>query len=274
MNETPAPDFAALIRATGVGWAKRSVPTIFLASTWWARRKCAFAHPTDSNFIAMTARHTFAFSPHAYARGMPDSCLPPPEKGAGNAGRSMRPTVSCARWGRRRTRAYRSHRLHPAFPTQWFYGLLRALPGEPGFFATVVPKKLSLPRNLTPASGCQDHTTSPSASVTLVLSDFGVHRIPPRVDDVGQRPLVGRDGKVYRVICDSAKQKYFSKWGLTRLAQNSPSGKSPRLTTASSPDGAKRNPGPPHRCSLPDCASLHPGYDAGTRLPASDAGNS
>jgi hypothetical protein len=26
---------------------------------------------------------------------------------------------------------------HPAFPAQWFYGLLRALPGEPGFLATV-----------------------------------------------------------------------------------------------------------------------------------------
>jgi hypothetical protein len=74
--------------------------------------------------------HTSAFSPHAFARGLPDSCRLAPEKGAGNAGRSMRPTVSCARWSRRRTRAYRSHRIHPAFPAQWFYGLLRALPGD------------------------------------------------------------------------------------------------------------------------------------------------
>jgi hypothetical protein len=31
-----------------VGWAKRSVPTIenTLGDRWWARRKCAFAHPT------------------------------------------------------------------------------------------------------------------------------------------------------------------------------------------------------------------------------------
>ena len=30
-----------------VGWAKRSVPTIATAHAerWWARRKCAFAHP-------------------------------------------------------------------------------------------------------------------------------------------------------------------------------------------------------------------------------------
>ena len=31
-----------------VGWAKRSVPTIQRQS-WWARRKCAFAHPTHSS---------------------------------------------------------------------------------------------------------------------------------------------------------------------------------------------------------------------------------
>src|SRR5580693_3909596 len=32
---------------------------------------------------------------------------------------------------------------NPTFPAQWFYGFLRALPGEPGFFATIAPKKLA-----------------------------------------------------------------------------------------------------------------------------------
>jgi len=41
-----------------------------------------------------------------------------------------------------------------------------------------------------PASGHQDHTTSPSASNALVLSIVSVHRIPPRVRDVAQRPSV------------------------------------------------------------------------------------
>src|SRR6266446_5835645 len=35
---------------------------------------------------------------------------------------------NCAQ--RTRTRAYRFSGEHPAFPAQWFYGLLRALPGE------------------------------------------------------------------------------------------------------------------------------------------------
>src|SRR5665213_62049 len=36
-----------------------------------------------------------------------------------------------------------------------------------------------------------------------------------------------------------------------------------------SPDGAKRNPGPISRYDLliPDCASLHPGYEAALTLP-------
>src|SRR5438093_960771 len=35
------------IRRVFVGWAKRSVPTIQEhPCRWWARRKCAFAHPT------------------------------------------------------------------------------------------------------------------------------------------------------------------------------------------------------------------------------------
>jgi hypothetical protein len=36
-----------------------------------------------------------------------------------------------------RTRAYRFSGEHPAFPAQWFYGLLRALLGEPGSFGIV-----------------------------------------------------------------------------------------------------------------------------------------
>ena len=53
--------------------------------------------------------------------------------------------------------------VHPAFPPRnGFNGFLRALPGEPGFLATVIPRSLLL-KNLTPASGRQDHTTSPSA---------------------------------------------------------------------------------------------------------------
>jgi hypothetical protein len=66
----------------------------------------------------------------------------------------------------------RRHRKHPAFPTQWFYGLLRALPGDEFLFATVVLriKWFHVPgwvdktsARLSISNGCQDHTTSPYA---------------------------------------------------------------------------------------------------------------
>src|ERR1700682_3873237 len=47
-----------------------------------------------------------------------------------------------------------------------------ALSPVTGCFATVAPEKRLLLTNLTPASGRQDHTTSPSASAALVSRSF------------------------------------------------------------------------------------------------------
>src|SRR5216684_9348172 len=77
---------------------------------------------------------------------------------------------------------------HPAFPAQWFYGLLRALPGDQ---ACLTPSPALLIADLTPASGRQNHTTSPSASALLVKHAARVHRIPPRVRDDREPPLCG-----------------------------------------------------------------------------------
>jgi hypothetical protein len=59
-----------------------------------------------------------------------------------------------------RTHGSRSHRNHPALPTQWFTDYTCA-PRCSGFLATVTGGISSA--NLTPASRCQDYTTSPSA---------------------------------------------------------------------------------------------------------------
>jgi hypothetical protein len=48
-----------------------------------------------------------------------------------------------------------------------FNGFLRALPGDRAFLPPS-PSRKNFRENLTPASGCQDHTTSPSASVSFV----------------------------------------------------------------------------------------------------------
>ena len=54
--------------------------------------------------------------------------------------------------------------------------LIRVLPGVPGFLATVARNDLA---SLTPASGGQDHTTSPSAPMRFVCMHLCVHRILP-----------------------------------------------------------------------------------------------
>jgi hypothetical protein len=59
---------------------------------------------------------------------------------------------------------------------QRFYGLSRALPGVPGFLATVAGGSSSA--SLISASGDQDHTISPSAPAALVFRRLCVHRIP------------------------------------------------------------------------------------------------
>ena len=50
-------------------------------------------------------------------------------------------------------------------------------------------REVLLPANLTPASGCQDHTASPSATAALVIRRHRVHRIPPHVRDDHEPPL-------------------------------------------------------------------------------------
>jgi hypothetical protein len=61
-------------------------------------------------------------------------CHPPKEQeGAGKAGCALHPRSRAQNAHSKRTRAYRFSGNTPAFPAQWFYGLLRALPGDRAF---------------------------------------------------------------------------------------------------------------------------------------------
>ena len=68
--------------------------------------------------------------------------------------------------------------VEPAFPARWFYGLLRALPGDRALLSPSPARCTSIVADLTSASGHQDHATSPSASMRFVFRIEGVHRIP------------------------------------------------------------------------------------------------
>jgi len=169
----------------------------------------------------------------------------PESEGAGNAGCALHPR-SRVQWGvRKRTRAYRFSGGTPAFPAQWLYGLYRALPGRAGLVVTVAGGIAST--NLTPASGRQDHTTSPYAApsplpptgemptelkgegletpvvcTTLDRSRENppcnhdrarrrcVHRIQPRVRDDRDTPLLpGWMDEMIAMICPTAKAECF-----------------------------------------------------------------
>src|SRR2546430_8611926 len=80
---------------------------------------------------------------------------------------------------------------HPAFPAQWFYGFLRALPGDQ---ACLTPSSALLLADLTPASGRQNHTTSPSASAPFVKGTTASTASRPALMTLRNAPLLGRDG--------------------------------------------------------------------------------
>jgi len=80
-------------------------------------------------------------------------------------------------------------------PCAMVYGLYRALPGAPGFLATITSVMQNIIANLASASGCQDHTTSPSALATFVSRAIRVHRIPaPRIVTIGRNVPLHRGG--------------------------------------------------------------------------------
>jgi hypothetical protein len=98
---------------------------------------------------------------------------------------------------------HRFNRIVPAFPARMGYGLLRALPGDRLVchrrFADHrrIPNPVGrthLSQNLTPASGRQDHTTSPSATAFTERSAGLVQpgKVPSKTVCSAVRPHAGR----------------------------------------------------------------------------------
>ncbi len=129
--------------------------------------------------------------------------LPPSEEqeGAGKAGCALHPRSRVQTCTKKRTRAYRFSGGIPAFPAQWFTAY-SALSPVTGLSCHRRPREVLLPANLTPASGRQDHTASPSARPAFVSRKLRVHRIPPRVRDDRDPPLSSGETREARsLIC-------------------------------------------------------------------------
>jgi hypothetical protein len=71
------------------------------------------------------------------ARGLLKKFRALKSEGAGNAGCALHPRSRVQKAEGERTRADRFSGGTPTFPAQWLYGLLRALPGESGFVASI-----------------------------------------------------------------------------------------------------------------------------------------
>src|SRR4030081_3003182 len=105
------------------------------------------------------------------------------------------PAVSRARLDKETHTSIQVQRKQSGLPCAVVLTVSFVLSPATGLSCHCRPRKFPF-ANLTPASGRQDHTTSPSASALFVQQRLRVHRIPCRVDDVGQRPSPGKDARL------------------------------------------------------------------------------
>jgi hypothetical protein len=145
-----------------------------------------------------------------FARGLLETSRPLYQEGAGNAGRPMRPIAACAMIVVERTRVSQVTPESPGIPRAMVYGLYRALPGEPGFLATVAPEKLASQELDTSVGVSGPHVFAVRVSAVR-QKRIRVHRIPPNVRDDRETPLEKRrDGRHIQLIW-AGRQTIFLK---------------------------------------------------------------
>jgi hypothetical protein len=141
--------------------------------------------------LAMTAGHSFATSRLV----SPELCWKfpcPPIRGRREYRVRAAPTVSCATVHKKTHTSIQVQRRQSGIPCAMVLTVSFVLSPATGLSCHRHPRKM-LPANLMPASGHQDHTTSPSASSAFVKGAIRVHRVPSRVCDDRETPLF-RDG--------------------------------------------------------------------------------
>ena len=150
-----------------------------------------------ASLLAMTAGHNFAIS----RRISPEVCCELPALSKQRA--QGMPGARCAAAACAVVESTRvSHHGHTGntrhSPRNGFNGFLRALPGDRAFLPPSSLRSLLL-KNLTPASGRQDHTTSPSASRHRRRRAAASIASQPYVRDDRETPLCIGPG--WRGIC-------------------------------------------------------------------------
>ncbi len=108
----------------------------------------------------------------------------------------------------------------PGLPCAMVLRLIRDLPGDQ---ALLSPSPRVISRNVAPALGRQDHTTSPSAIMSFVSTTHRVHRIPlPTSVTIAKRPSCGeRDARMIVLICPTTQEKMCTTGSLRMAGMHS-----------------------------------------------------
>jgi hypothetical protein len=119
------------------------------------------------------------------------------KRGAGKTGCALHPRSRVQLCAKETHTSIQVQRRQSGLPCAMALRLISCSPRRPGFLAAVASVMRSIIASLTPASGRQDHTTSPYAASPLVRAQkarddvASVHRIPSRVRDDRDTPLRG-----------------------------------------------------------------------------------
>src|SRR5260370_13703766 len=124
----------------------------------------------------------------------------------------MRPIAACAEVVVESTRVSQVTPESPGIPHAMVLTASCALSPVSRAFLPPSPLRSLLLKNLTPASGCQDHTPSPSADKRRRLRHHPRPPHPaPRFVTLRNAPLSRRDDQNIAVICISEKQNIFAR---------------------------------------------------------------
>src|SRR5438309_7422506 len=123
--------------------------------------------------------------------------VPPGTKGAGNAGRPMRPIAACAGIVVERTRVSQVTPESPGIPRAMVLRLMSYSPRRSGFFVTVAPKKLASQEldASVEASGPHDFAVRKIALSSLALPAATASR--PASVTIAKRPSRGTGRRTY-----------------------------------------------------------------------------
>src|SRR5438034_7379691 len=118
--------------------------------------------------------------------------VPPKSRGRGECQVPNAPAAWCAHIGSEYAHQYsqRRHRKHPAFPTQWFYGFLRALPGDHRFVDPVIRATRWRPRKLDACFGAPEpHGFTVRNRKALVSRSVAATASRPAFVTIAKRPF-------------------------------------------------------------------------------------